>query len=176
MAEQVILVDEQDKQLGTLEKMAAHLNGGTKHRAFSVLIFNDKNELMLQQRAISKYHCGGLWTNTCCSHPRPGEQTEAAAHRRLMEEMGFDCELKEVFGFNYEARVNNELTENEYDHVFMGKYNEEAKINRDEAENWKWISMTDLEKEVRQNPEKFTVWFKVILLGLLENKIFKNKI
>lgn len=176
MKEKVILVDKDDKELGTLEKMAAHRNGGTKHRAFSVLVFNNKNELMLQQRAFSKYHCGGLWTNTCCSHPRPNETTEAAAHRRLMEEMGFDCELKEVFSFNYEAKVNNELTENEYDHVFLGKFNEEPKINKDEAESWKWISITDLETEVRQNPEKFTVWFKVILLGLLENEIFKKLI
>lgn len=171
MTEQVILVDEQDKQLGTLEKMAAHLNGGTKHRAFSVLIFNNKNELMLQQRALSKYHCGGQWTNTCCSHPRPDETTEAAAYRRLMEEMGFDCELKETFAFNYETKVNNELTENEYDHVFMGKYNLEPRINKDEAESWKWISIKDLESEINQKPDLFTVWFKIILLGLLEKKI-----
>ena len=176
MKEKVILVDENDKEVGSLEKMAAHLNGGRKHRAFSVLVFNNKHELMLQQRALSKYHCGGMWTNTCCSHPRLNEETEAAAHRRLMEEMGIDCELKEVFSFNYEAKVNNELTENEFDHVFIGNFNDEPKINKDEAEAWKWISIAELEKEVRQNPEKFTVWFKVILLGLLENKIFKKLI
>ena len=171
MEEKVILVDKNDNQLGILEKMAAHLNGGTKHRAFSVLIFNDKNELMLQQRAISKYHCGGLWTNTCCSHPRLNETTESAAHRRLMEEMGFDCELKEIFSFNYEAKVNNELTENEYDHVFIGKYNLEPKLNMSEAENWKWISISDLETEIKQKPDLFTVWFKIIFSTLREKKI-----
>ncbi len=163
MTENVILVDDNDNQIGVEEKIAAHQNGGKRHRAFSILIFNDKNELMLQQRALSKYHCGGLWTNTCCSHPRPGEETEAAAHRRLQEEMGFDCELREKFSFNYTAPLDHDLTENEHDHVFVGNYNLEPKINKEEAESWKWISMIELNKDVLENPDKYTFWFKVIL-------------
>lgn len=159
----VILVDDQDNELGVEEKIAAHENGGKRHRAFSILIFNDKNELMLQQRALNKYHCGGLWTNTCCSHPRPGEKTEAAAHRRLQEEMGFNCNILEKFSFNYTAPLDHDLTENEHDHVFVGYYNQEPIINKDEVESWKWISMEDLYKDVSKNPNNYTFWFKVIL-------------
>jgi len=162
MKETVILVDDFDKEIGTEEKIKAHQNGGKRHRAFSVLIFNDNDELMLQQRAISKYHCGGLWTNTCCSHPKPEEKTEEAAHRRLLEEMGFDCKLQEKFCFKYSAPLDHDLTENEYDHVFVGYYNLEPKINREEAESWKWIAKQDLNKDIELNPEKYTPWFKII--------------
>jgi isopentenyl-diphosphate delta-isomerase len=161
-SEQVVLVDENDKEIGTEEKMAAHQNGGKRHRAFSILIFNDKNELMLQQRAFSKYHAGGLWTNTCCSHPRPGESTVAAAHRRLIEEMGFDTELKEIFSFKYQVKLDHNLTENEYDHFFIGKYNLEPKINKEEAEAWKWITEENLNRDIKANLLKYTFWFKEI--------------
>jgi len=162
MEEKVILVDKNDKEKGSAEKMEAHKNGGQKHRAFSVLIFNNKGEVMLQQRAMSKYHCGGMWTNTCCSHPFPGEDVEAGAHRRLKEEMGFDTELAKIMEFNYEAKVNNELSENEYDHVFVGEYNEEPVLNKNEAMEWKWITKKDLDKDMTENQDKYTVWFRII--------------
>ncbi|MEI8067540.1 MAG: isopentenyl-diphosphate Delta-isomerase [Candidatus Shapirobacteria bacterium] len=162
MNENVILVNDSDQEIGVEEKIEAHRNGGKRHRAFSILIFNDKDELMLQQRAFSKYHCGGLWTNTCCSHPRPGEKTEDAAHRRLVEEMGFDVELMEKFSFNYIAPLDHDLTENEHDHVFVGYYNLEPKINPDEVESWKWISKADLNKDIESNPQNYTFWFKRI--------------
>jgi isopentenyl-diphosphate delta-isomerase len=170
MNEFVILVDDQDKEIGIEEKIAAHQNGGKRHRAFSILIFNNKGELMLQQRAFKKYHCGGLWTNTCCSHPRPGEEILSAAHRRLQEEMGFDCELKEIFEFNYTAPLDHDLTENEHDHVFVGYYDLEPNINPLEAESWKWISIADLNEDIKNNPQNYTFWFKVIL------KEFNNRL
>ena len=163
MIDHVILVDDLDKEIGVEEKITAHQNGGKKHRAFSVLIFNDKNELMLQQRALNKYHCGGLWTNTCCGHPRPGEETEAAACRRLKEEMGFDCIMEEKFSFNYTVPLDHDLTENECDHVFVGHYNQKPEINREEAKSWKWISVEELKKDLIKNPQNYTFWFKVIL-------------
>lgn len=160
--ESVILVNESDQEVGIEEKIEAHRNGGKRHRAFSVLIFNDKKELMLQQRAINKYHCGGLWTNTCCSHPRLGEKTIDAAHRRLKEEMGFDCELREIFSFKYTATLDNKLTENEYDHVLIGYYQNEPYINTEEVESWKWIRIKDLNKDLTKNPENYSFWFKEI--------------
>ncbi len=162
MEERVILVDKNDNEIGSAEKMEAHRNGGKKHRAFSVVIFNDKGETMLQQRAMEKYHCGGMWTNTCCSHPRIGENTKDAAHRRLFEEMGFDTELKEIFAFNYTAKVNNELTENEYDHVFIGQYNQNPNINEDEVMDWRWIDKNSLNTEMIKHPKMYTEWFKII--------------
>ena len=158
--EYVILVDEWDHPLGTMEKMEAH-ELGELHRAFSVFIFNDKDELMLQQRALSKYHSPGLWTNTCCSHPREGEETEAAAHRRMIEEMGFDCAFREAFSFTYNADVGQGLTEHEFDHVFIGRSSQSPEINRDEVNDWMWKSMDDIRKEIRATPEKYTVWFRI---------------
>ena len=162
MSETVILVDDQDNQIGTMEKMEAHVKA-LRHRAFSVMVFNRNGEIMLQQRALSKYHCGGLWTNTCCSHPRIGETNLAAAHRRLGEEMGFDCDLQELYSFNYEAKLDHGLTEKEHDHVFVGNFDDEPKINREEVENWKWIKLNDLKKELTEKPEQYTFWFREIM-------------
>ena len=160
MSEFVILVDEHDQPIGTEEKLAAHLQGKL-HRAFSVFIFNRKNELMLQQRAANKYHTSNLWTNTCCSHPRPGEDTLAAAHRRLQEEMGFDCTLKHMFSFTYKAHFpSDNLFEHEFDHVFFGRFDETPILNPDEAQNFKWISLDALEHDMVKKPEAYTYWLK----------------
>jgi isopentenyl-diphosphate delta-isomerase len=156
----VILVDEHDNPLGTEEKMSAH-RAGRLHRAFSIFVFHPDGRLMLQQRALSKYHSGGLWTNTCCSHPRPGEETLAAAHRRLSEEMGFDCELRHAFAFVYRAELDHGLTEHEYDHVYMGTFNGEPLLNLDEAAAWRWVSTFEFERELAEQPEKFTVWSRI---------------
>ena len=158
--EYVILVDEFDNALGTMEKMEAHVEGEL-HRAFSVFIFNDKDELMLQQRALTKYHSPGLWTNTCCSHPREGEETEDAAHRRMKEEMGFDCAFAEAFSFTYEADVGGGLTEHEFDHVFIGRSGQSPEINREEVNDWTWKSMDAIREEMEQRPELYTVWFRI---------------
>jgi len=163
MEEKIILVDKNDNQVGIEEKLKAHQNGGKLHRAFSIFVFNSKGELMLQKRAKTKYHCPGLWTNTCCSHPRPGEELEDAAHRRLKEEMGFDCELKEDFDFIYKAKFDNGLTEWEFDHVFLGQYDGSPRINPNEADDWKWIKMRDLKKDIKANPRNYTPWFKIAL-------------
>jgi len=162
MGEFVVLVDEKDNEVGTMDKLKAH-EEGLLHRAFSILVFNSRNELLLQQRAKSKYHCGGLWTNTCCSHPRQGEPLEQAIHRRLKEEMGFDCQLKEEFSFIYKATFDNGLTEHELDHVFIGHYDADPVINKDEVEAFKWISLPDLREDMLANPEKYTPWFITII-------------
>lgn len=168
MEEFVVLVNEQDEETGIMEKMEAHKKG-VLHRAFSVFIFNDLGELLLQQRAFHKYHSPGLWTNTCCSHQRPGEKSDTAAHRRLQEEMGFDCELREVFSFIYKTPFENGLTEHEYDHVFLGDYNGKVNFNTDEVEAVRWIKPDDLKKEVNQSPGQFTSWFKICFEELLKN-------
>lgn len=158
--EEVILVDEQDRQLGLMEKMKAH-EEAVLHRAFSVFIFNDKGETMLQQRALSKYHSPGLWTNTCCSHPRDGEGTEEAALRRMQEEMGFVAPVNEVFSFIYKADVGQGLTEHELDHVFIGYYQGEPELNPEEAANWKWESLGAIAEDMDTHPERYTVWFRI---------------
>ncbi len=163
--EEVILVDTSDNQTGTEEKIKAH-ELAILHRAFSVFVFNDTNELMLQRRALHKYHSPGLWTNTCCSHPRPGEETIAAAHRRLVEEMGFDCKLEWKFSFIYKAPFDNGLTEHEFDHVFYGFYNEEPRINEEEVAEWKWISVPELKADIKARPDEYTVWFKIAVAEL----------
>lgn len=160
MEDLVILVDQNDNQVGVMEKMQAHVEA-VLHRAFSVFIFNSKGKLMLQQRAFTKYHSPGLWSNTCCSHPRPGEKTEEAAHRRMREEMGFDCDFTEAFSFVYKAPFTNELTEHEYDHVFIGISDELPVLNTDEAEAYKMVTLDDIRKEMDEDPEKFTVWFRI---------------
>ncbi|MFD0991591.1 isopentenyl-diphosphate Delta-isomerase [Tenacibaculum geojense] len=159
--EQVILVDEQDNPIGLMPKMEAH-EKAQLHRAFSVFVFNNKNELMLQQRAHSKYHSPLLWTNTCCSHQRDGEDNISAGKRRLQEEMGFSCELQEVFSFIYKAPFDNGLTEHELDHVMIGYFNDEPTINKEEAEAYKWMSLEDVKKDIELHPEQYTAWFKII--------------
>ncbi len=160
--ETVILVDRKDNSTGTEEKMKAH-EEGVLHRAFSVLVFNKDGELLIQRRALTKYHSPGMWSNTCCSHPRPGEKTIDAAHRRLKEEMGFDCELKEAFSFVYRAGFGNGLTEHEYDHVFIGRYDGEIRPSPEEVSEYRWISIEQLKEEIRKNPEGYTPWLKIIL-------------
>ena len=166
--EEVVLVDENDKEVGTEEKMQAHLNGGELHRAFSVFVFNGKGEIMIQQRAKGKYHCGGLWTNTCCSHPRPGESTEDAVHRKLKQEMGFDIKLKEILSFIYRSEFENGLTEHELDHVFVGMFDGTPALNPVEAEAFKWVKPVELEKSIQENPGEYTPWFKIILRRVLD--------
>ncbi|MDY0342543.1 MAG: isopentenyl-diphosphate Delta-isomerase [Lentimicrobium sp.] len=160
MEDFVILVDENDQEVGKMEKMQAHVEAKL-HRAFSVFIFNTKGELLIQQRAFSKYHTPGLWTNTCCSHPRPGETTSDAAHRRMVEEMGFDCDFEEVFNFLYKAKFTNELTEHEIDHVFIGFSDTLPVINREEVEDYHYADMKILAKEIKDKPDNFTIWFRI---------------
>ncbi len=165
--EYVILVNEEDQEIGTMEKMEAHQKG-LLHRAFSIFVFNEKKELMLQQRALSKYHSGGLWTNTCCSHPRQGETVEMAANRRLQEEMGFKSDLTSVFSFTYKAELDNELTEHELDHVLIGVSSEIPNVNPDEVASWKYMSLEKIERLMEQNPATFTVWFQIIFQQVKE--------
>jgi isopentenyl-diphosphate delta-isomerase len=162
MEEQVILVDEQDRQLGVMGKIQAHRNP-VLHRAISVFIVNTKGEWLLQQRALGKYHSNGLWTNTCCSHPRPGEGSLEAANRRLYEEMGMVARLKEAFHFIYREELDNDLTEFELDHVFIGVTDETPQINKDEVRNYKYVSFSELKSDIQKNPQNYTVWFLKIV-------------
>jgi len=159
--EKVILVNEQNEQIGLMPKMEAH-EKALLHRAFSVFVFNDKNELMLQQRAAHKYHSPLLWTNTCCSHQRDGETNIEAGKRRLQEEMGFVVDLKESISFIYKAPFDNGLTEHEYDHVLLGHYSGEPDINTDEVASWKWMSIDAVKNDILNQPEIYTAWFKII--------------
>ena len=156
----VILVDKNDNQVGLMPKLEAHQKG-VLHRAFSVFIFNNKYELLLQKRSFSKYHSGGLWTNTCCSHPREDEDILDAANRRLIEEMGIETSLRKVYEFTYKAELDNDLIEHEFDHVFYGVYNEDPSINKDEADGFKWIDMDSLNEDIKSNGDIYTVWFKI---------------
>lgn len=160
--EYVILVDEQDRELGTLEKMEAHQRG-VLHRAFSVLIFNNRGELLLQKRAASKYHSRNLWTNTCCSHPRLGESLQTAAQRRLMEEMGIACAVEPLYSFVYQVSLDNGLIEHELDHVLVGYCDEAPVINPQEVAEWKYVSLDWVREDAMQNPEQYTYWFRLIL-------------
>lgn len=159
--EQVILVDQFDNPLGTMGKMEAHKKA-ILHRAFSVFILNNNGETMLQQRALQKYHSPGLWTNTCCSHQREGESNVEAGKRRLKEEMGFDTDLKELFSFIYKAPFDNGLTEHELDHVMIGFYNGDPRINSEEVMDWKWMKPIAVKQAMRDNPEQFTAWSRII--------------
>ena len=159
--EQVILVDENDNQIGLMPKMEAH-EKALLHRAFSVFVFNDSNELMLQQRAAHKYHSPKLWTNTCCSHQRDGETNLQAGKRRLQEEMGFVTDLIEKTAFIYKAPFDNGLTEHEYDHIMVGYYNDVPKINEEEVADWKWMNLEDVKSDIAHNPQLYTAWFKII--------------
>ena len=161
MEENVILVDALDNQLGLMPKMEAH-EKAVLHRAFSVFIFNDKGELMLQQRAAHKYHSPLLWTNTCCSHQRDGESNIEAGKRRLIEEMGFKTNLKEVFSFVYKAPFDNGLTEHELDHVMIGNFNGPPTINPDEVASYKWMTLEAVKKDIELQPNIYTAWFKII--------------
>ena len=165
--EQVILVNENDEQIGLMPKLEAHEKAAL-HRAFSVFVFNVKDELLLQKRASHKYHSPNQWTNTCCSHQRNGETSVEAGKRRLYEEMGFSCELEEIFKFIYKAPFDNGLTEHELDHVLIGYYNENPKINLDEVDDYTWMSLSDIKKDIIENPNKYTVWFKIIFNEYLE--------
>lgn len=169
--EQVILVNENNEQIGTMAKMEAH-EKAVLHRAFSVFITNDNGEIMLQQRAASKYHSPLLWTNTCCSHQRVGETNIEAGKRRLQEEMGFQAELKELFSFIYKAPFDNGLTEHELDHVMIGSFNAEPNINPDEVEAWKWMSPEAIKEDISNNPKEYTAWFKIIFDKFYEH-LFK---
>lgn len=166
--EYVVLVDAMDEPVGTMEKMEAHVKA-ILHRAFSVFIFNEKGELMLQQRALSKYHTPGLWTNTCCSHPREGENTDDAAHRRMVEEMGFDCDFEEAFTFTYKADVGQGLTEHEFDHVFIGHSDKLPAINPEEVNDWKYMKLEDIKSDMKANPSSYTVWFRIAFDEVMEH-------
>lgn len=159
--EQVVLVNENDEKIGLMPKQEAHIKG-VLHRAFSVFIFNDKNELMLQQRALHKYHTPGLWANTCCSHQRDGETSVEAGKRRLMEEMGFTTDLKERTTFIYKAPVQNGLTEHELDHILVGSFEGDPEINPEEVASWKWMDLEMVREDIRTDPDIYTPWFKII--------------
>ncbi len=168
MDEFVVLVDQKDRKIGLEEKIKAHSNGGRLHRAFSIYVFNSKGEMMLQQRASSKYHGGDLWTNTVCGHPRDREDVAAAAHRRLMEEMGFDCSLREVFSTIYHTDIGEGMTEHEFLHVFFGTYDKDPKLNPEEAKAFKWIDMEDLASDASKRPGIYSPWMRIILDKVIE--------
>jgi len=159
---QVILIDENNKEIGFEDKLVAH-RLGKLHRAFSIFIFNDKNEILIQKRAIDKYHSSGLWSNACCSHPLPYLALENEIHSRLIYENGFDCDLKELFSFKYKCKFPNNLFENELDFVYIGKYNGNIILNKEEASDYKWVSFDKLQIEILKTPKLFTYWFKLIL-------------
>lgn len=158
----ILLVNENDEEIGMGEKMEVHKTG-ILHRAFSIFVFNSENKLLLQKRAVSKYHSGGLLTNTCCSHQRQGEDLYETIHRRLIEEMGFDCDLDEIFTLKYRAELDNDLIEHEIDHVFVGRFDGEPIPNPDEVDDYAWVDLEDILSEVSESPEKFTYWFKLLI-------------
>lgn len=160
--EHVILVDSDDRPIGTAEKLAAH-HEGRLHRAFSVLIENDRGEMLLQRRAAGKYHSAGLWSNACCGHPRPEEDVCAAAERRLTEEMGVSAQLTPAFVFLYKERVGSDMIEHELDHVLAGRFNGVPTPNIEEVSAWRWVAPDDLAHEVTHQPAQFTVWFRRIM-------------
>lgn len=164
--EQLILVDGNDVQIGTGEKMDVHQRG-VLHRCFSIFVFDREGRVLMQQRARTKYHSGGLWTNTCCGHPRDGEKTEDAAHRRLREEMGFDCEMKEALTFIYRAELDRGLIEHEFDHVFFGHHNGEVVPNPEEADGYRWSPVEEVLEEMNTAPERYTVWSIIALKKLI---------
>ena len=164
LEEEIILVDELDQELGFLPKLEVHQKG-LLHRAFSILVFNSNHELLIHQRAFDKYHSAGLWTNTCCSHPRKGESNEQAIHRRLKEEMGFDCELKFIFKFLYQTNFADGLIEHELDHVYIGHSDQIPQVDPKEVNAFRWINQVSLKQEMDQFPDRFTFWFKEIILN-----------
>lgn len=158
---EVIAVNEKDEVIGYVEKMEAHRKG-ILHRAISVLVFNDKNEWLLQQRAAHKYHSGLLWSNTSCTHPMQNEEVLDAAHRRLREEMGMESELEKKFSFTYKAHLDDNMIEHELDHVFFGVSNSIPDINREEVASYRYVSTEDLQTEITMFPDQFTEWFKML--------------
>lgn len=160
--EQIILVDTRDNEIGLMEKMEGHRKG-VLHRAFSVLIYNSKGEMLIQKRAKGKYHSGGLWSNACCSHPRPGEPMDGAVSRRLMEELNINLKPHFSHKFIYKIKFSNDLIEHEYDHVYVGTYEGEPTINKDEIEDWKYINRDELKRDIEKNPSHYSHWFKLIL-------------
>jgi isopentenyl-diphosphate delta-isomerase len=170
--EKVVLVDKNNRKIGVEEKIKAHKEGKL-HRAFSIFVFNSKRELMLQQRAKIKYHSGGLWTNTVCSHPKPNENYQQAVHRRLKEEMGFNCKLKKLFCFIYCVRFQNGLIENEYDCIFIGNFNGKPKPNPKEVMDYKWVSIKKLKEDIIKNPNRYTAWLKIALKKIKSSQINK---
>lgn len=162
MKEQLILVDEEDNETGAMDKLSVHQRG-LLHRAFSVFIFNSKDELILQQRAEEKYHSAGLWSNTCCSHPVAGEEISNTIRRRMKEEMGLQCEVYFKFKFIYEIQFENGLTEHEYDHVYFGESDDIPVPDPAEVKDWRYISLEDLRKEISLNPQDFSEWLKICL-------------
>lgn len=177
MNDLVILVNEQDQEIGTMPKLEAHQKG-LLHRAFSVFIFNTQGELLLQQRAFDKYHSAGLWSNTCCSHPYIDENILTAANRRLHEEMGIATDLQEIHSFIYHEALDNDLIEHEFDHVLIGMTDDMPKINTNEVADFQYISLENLQIDMELNPEKYTVWFKICLTSVAEkfrsSNYFKN--
>lgn len=171
--ENVVLVDRNDNPMGLMPKLEAH-EKGVLHRAFSVFILNQKSQLMLQRRALDKYHSPGLWTNTCCSHPRESESNIEAGLRRLKEEMGFTTPLEPMFSFIYKSKFDNGLTEHEFDHVLLGYYDKPPFINAIEVSEWKWMSLEKIILEIKNKPEDFTVWFKIIFERFY-NHIYKTR-
>lgn len=172
MSELVILVDKNDNEIGVEEKIKAHKEAKL-HRAFSIFVFNEKGEMLIHKRAACKYHSPNLWTNACCSHPRPNEPLEKTARKRLKEEMGIECDIEEIFTFIYKAHFDNGLTEYELDHVFIGICNDIPNPNPNEVAEWKWISVEELINDVKKHPEIYTVWFKIVLEKVID--IAKNK-
>jgi len=171
MVDNIILVDKNDKEIGVCEKIEAHKKG-LLHRAFSVFTFNSKEELLMQRRAKEKYHSGGLWTNTVCSHPKKDENLEKWIKKRMVEEMGFFTDIREIYSFVYKSDYENGMIEYEYDHIFISFYNNNPKPNPDEVMDYKWMKIDDIKKDIDKNPEKYTIWFKI----LLSNDEFLNKI
>jgi isopentenyl-diphosphate Delta-isomerase len=172
LSSEVILVNDRDEVIGTMEKMEAHRKA-LLHRAFSVFIFNRRGEMLLQQRALNKYHSGGLWTNACCSHPSPGEETLVAAERRLQEEMGFSVELKKIFDFTYKSEFDNGLTEHEFDHVFFGTYDEVINPNPTEVKDYCFKTIEEIKSTLASHPLKYTTWFH-IAFPKIENWLQKH--
>jgi isopentenyl-diphosphate Delta-isomerase len=168
LREEVILVNERDEPVGVEEKLETHSRGAL-HRAFSVFVFNSTGQLLLQKRAGIKYHSKGLWSNTCCGHPRPGEATADAARRRLYEEMGFVCEVRKVFGFIYHVKLDGGLIEHEYDHVLVGNFDGTPDPSREEVADWKWAGLSTLRRDMRLRPDDFTYWFRLCLDPLCEH-------
>ena len=161
MEERVILVDARNRQIGTMEKLEAHKKG-LLHRAFSIFIFNSNGEMLIHQRAKTKYHCGGLWTNACCSHPRPDEKIAEGLRRKLKQEMGFNTELQKAFDFTYRSELKNGLVEYEFDEVFIGIYNGDIHPNPEEVEAWKFLEMRDIKRDLELNPNRYTPWFRLL--------------
>ena len=163
MNNDIVLVNEKDEVLGTMNKLLVHQKG-LLHRAFSIIIINDRGQMLIHQRQNNKYHSGGLWSNACCSHPQKDEETIKAAHRRLNEELNMSCSLKPIFSFIYKIELDNDLIEHEFDHVFIGRTNHTPDFNKDEISHVKWIDIDHLREKIKKEPNIFTFWFKLLMI------------